>query len=150
MKGISRFVSTMGGAGLSPFMPGTVASFLTALIIAAGRYFIGKPSDIALLFLFSVPGTVLLVPYLKEKEKDDPSEVVIDEAVGMSITLLFCPLSIVWFAAGFSLFRFFDILKPFPLKLLEKLEGAVGVMADDIGAGMYASISLLFLRALFS
>lgn len=72
----------------------------------------------------------------------DSYRVVIDEVAGMAVTLLFMPLSPVTLAAGFVLFRFFDIIKPLGIRRLEKLKGGWGVMLDDVLAGVYANLVL--------
>ena len=78
-----------------------------------------------------------------ETEKElgkDPSVVVVDEMAGMTCSLLFLPKTlIVWFAA-FLLFRFFDILKPYPIRQLENIKGGWGIMLDDIGAGIFTAV----------
>jgi phosphatidylglycerophosphatase A len=68
--------------------------------------------------------------------------VVIDEVVGMLITLLFVPVGIAGAVAGFVLFRIFDVIKPFPAGQLEALHGGLGVMADDAMAAVYANLAL--------
>lgn len=69
--------------------------------------------------------------------KEDPKEVVIDEVAGQGIALLFCPLAWQWFVAAFILFRIFDVLKPWPVGWADKnLHGGVGIMADDVLAGL--------------
>ena len=70
--------------------------------------------------------------------KTDPPEVVIDEVAGFLLTMLLLPVSWQALVLGFFLFRFFDILKPFPIKRVERLGGALGIVADDLVAGMYA------------
>jgi phosphatidylglycerophosphatase A len=77
----------------------------------------------------------------------DPSIVVIDEMVGMWITLLFLPATPVAIAAAFVFFRFFDIVKPFPVARLERIGDGWGIMLDDVMSGVYANIAcrLLFL-----
>jgi phosphatidylglycerophosphatase A len=77
--------------------------------------------------------------------KKDPQHVVIDEVAGQLVTLIACP--IVWKAllAGFILFRVFDILKPPPIRSLEKLPEGTGIVVDDLGAGVYGSIVLQLL-----
>ena len=72
----------------------------------------------------------------------DPGPVVIDEVVGMLITLAFIPAGPAAAIAGFVLFRFFDVVKPFPADRLEQLHGGLGVMADDAMAAVYANLSL--------
>ncbi|HVW14449.1 MAG TPA: phosphatidylglycerophosphatase A [Mucilaginibacter sp.] len=72
----------------------------------------------------------------------DPSRVVIDEAAGMCITLLFIPVNIVHVLVGLVLFRFFDIAKPFFIKRMERLPGGWGIMLDDVLAGIYANVLL--------
>ena len=75
--------------------------------------------------------------------KKDPGCIVLDEIAGMAVTLSGVPPNFTSIIAGFVIFRFFDILKPWPLKNLEKIfKGGAGIVADDIGAGIYASIVL--------
>jgi phosphatidylglycerophosphatase A len=71
-----------------------------------------------------------------------PSKVVIDEAVGMWITMVLVPFSYLNLIIGFTLFRLFDIFKPLGIRNLEKLNGGLGVMADDVLAGIYANLVL--------
>jgi phosphatidylglycerophosphatase A len=75
----------------------------------------------------------------------DPGPIVIDEVVGMLITLAFVPVGLAGALAGFFLFRLFDVIKPFPADRLEKLHGGLGVMADDAMAAVYANASLRIL-----
>ena len=70
--------------------------------------------------------------------KKDPSEAVIDEVVGMGISLLFVPKSIALYIVAFLLFRFFDITKIYPIKKFEKLPGGWGIMLDDVVAGIFS------------
>jgi phosphatidylglycerophosphatase A len=79
----------------------------------------------------------------EQVEKDwgkDSSKVVIDEVAGMAITLLYAPHNLLYLFIGLTGFRFFDILKPFGIRNLEKIPGGMGVMADDILSGVYAFI----------
>jgi len=79
-------------------------------------------------------------------DRKDPNHIVIDEVAGQLVTLIACP--IVWqgLLAGFILFRGFDILKPPPLRSLERLPEGTGIVVDDLGAGVYALIALQLLR----
>src|SRR5687767_8925063 len=72
----------------------------------------------------------------------DPGPIVIDEVVGMLITLAFIPVGWSGALAGFVLFRIFDVVKPYPARALERLHGGLGVMADDAMAAIYANVSL--------
>ena len=78
----------------------------------------------------------------------DPGHVVIDEVVGMLITLAFVPVGWSAAAAGFVLFRIFDVIKPYPAGRFERLHGGLGVMADDVMAGVYANLALRLLMSL--
>lgn len=84
---------------------------------------------------------------LKEK---DPPKVVVDEVMGQLITFIFVPFTVSWkyLLAGFLLFRLFDIWKPYPIDLLQGLPGGLGICLDDILAGVYAGICLMFLYAI--
>jgi phosphatidylglycerophosphatase A len=81
----------------------------------------------------------------------DPSEAVVDEVMGQLIVFLFIPFTASWMliAAGFFLFRLFDIWKPYPVRTLEVLPGGLGICADDIVAGMYAGICLAAVNAIY-
>lgn len=83
--------------------------------------------------------------------RKDPGPVVIDEVVGQLITYLFVPFNSGWLLViiGFLLFRLFDIWKPYPIYRLEALESGLGIMADDVLAGVYAAIVLSILSGLF-
>ena len=75
----------------------------------------------------------------------DPGPVVIDEVLGMLVTLAFIPVGWSGALAGFFIFRVFDVIKPYPANRLEKFHGGVGIMADDAMAGVYANIALRLL-----
>jgi phosphatidylglycerophosphatase A len=81
--------------------------------------------------------------------KEDSGKIVIDEAVGQLITFLFLPLTMPILLTGFFLFRFFDIVKPFPIYHMEALEDGVGVTMDDVVAGIMANASLIILHIVY-
>lgn len=81
--------------------------------------------------------------------KIDPQEVVIDEVVGMAVTLAFVPLDLKTVGLGFLLFRIFDVAKPFPVRRFEKLRGGWGIVMDDVMAGIYANLSLQIIANFF-
>lgn len=72
----------------------------------------------------------------------DPSAVVIDEIVGLQVALFLVTPSLAHVAAGFVLFRFFDVVKPFPARRWERLPGGYGIVGDDLVAGLYGNLSL--------
>jgi phosphatidylglycerophosphatase A len=74
---------------------------------------------------------------------DDPKEVIIDECAGQIVSFLFIPLSVKTLVLGLCLFRFFDIVKPFPVYKMETLEGGLGITMDDVMAGILTNISML-------
>jgi phosphatidylglycerophosphatase A len=139
---LNRVVATVGGLGYLPFAPGTWASAFAAVVwyfISSGpkNYFI----EVSLLIISIVAGIYSSNKILEAHEKD-PSHIVIDELAGMWTTLLMIPAGFMNFAAGFILFRFFDIVKPFGIKRMENYENGYGIMLDDLLAGIYGNILL--------
>jgi len=100
-----------------------------------------------LLYEITLVGIFFLAVWISEKagmffgKKDDP-KIVIDEIMGFFITMLWVPRTALFIVAGFILFRFFDILKPFPIRRLEKVRGGFGVVLDDVMAGIFANVIL--------
>lgn len=151
---LSALIATVGGVGRMPQAPGTWGS-LAALPLAFALHGLGGFPLFAAatlgLFALGLWATNAYVAETGAGADADPSEVVIDEVVGMLVTLW--PLSLgLWmrgtdpwlfpwpgWVGGFLLFRFFDILKPPPIKRFERLPGAWGVMMDDVVAGLFAA-----------
>lgn len=139
-KRLGLLIATAGGVGYIPFAPGTFGSMAGVAIWAV------LPASplvqiIAIVGLFSLGswgGTVAEHHF----GRTDPSQVVVDEVVGMLITLLWNPVGWKGALAGFLLFRVADIVKPYPANRLEQLHGGVGVMADDAMAAVYANVAL--------
>jgi len=142
VKTMSRLISTFFGAGYFPFAPGTFASLETTLIYAfAGRRLPAVPYILVLAALFLI-GTVSADSYARVLKEKDPRPIVIDEVVGQGLALLACPPLWEWIAGGFILFRLFDVLKPWPIRRLERLPGGWGIMADDVLAGIFSALIL--------
>ena len=136
MKFFNYLVATALGSGYSPVAPGTAGSLLAVLIIYFLSPISGWVLSIAMLLLFFI-GVYSSTALEKDLGKD-PSKVVIDEVVGMGISLIFLPKNWMLFLAAFILFRLFDIFKPFPVNKMENLKSGWGIMMDDVVAGFYA------------
>lgn len=146
MDGILKFIATLGVIGYLPLAPGTFGTLFGFLAII-----ILKPSALLLgaIIVIAIPVGVIsshrAEALLREK---DSRRIVIDEFCGYFLSLLFIPFSYGASLAAFFLFRLFDILKPFPIRTLESsLRGGMGIMADDIMAGIYTNIILHILLA---
>lgn len=142
-------ISTFFGIGRLRPGPGTWGSLAAALIWFALSRWIPAPTQsfilpilIACVVLVGIPAATRVANVSGVK---DPQFVVIDEVAGQWITLLF--VSVTWktLLAGFILFRGFDILKPPPVRQLEKLPAGIGIVLDDVGAGVYAFIVMQLL-----
>jgi phosphatidylglycerophosphatase A len=138
-------VGTFFGTGFAPIAPATVASALfTALWWAAWTWLGPVPLWLhaALLVVVTVVG-IPIAQKLEDIHGEDPSLVVIDEVAGMLVTFLGVGSGLMGWVIGFFWFRFFDILKPLGVRRLEQLGGGggIGIMADDIGAGVQACLA---------
>jgi phosphatidylglycerophosphatase A len=146
----SRIINTVGSvfyAGYFPFAPATFASFvwLLAYLFIPGGEWLASP----IILVIVVPVAVYLSHEMERMHGADSSRIVIDEFAGMQVTFLMLDPSITIGAVGFCCFRFFDILKPFPINRSQRLRGGVGVVVDDLIAGLYARIVLMILIRAF-
>ena len=142
---VALILSMWFGAGLLPGMPGT---FGTAGAIPV--YLLSVNFDEVYQALFLLVIIILAIWSSGRCEgilgRTDPREIVIDEVAGFLLTLIFLPLTWVTVVAGFFLFRFFDILKPPPIRQIEKkLTKGFGIVLDDLAAGLYAHLCLRLL-----
>jgi phosphatidylglycerophosphatase A len=145
MKIIHTLIATAFGAGFSPFAPGTAGAIVACVIL----WFLEKlnwlttysPSFLILIIVCTGLG-VVSTNYLEKHWGKDPSKVVMDEVIGMWIAIAFIPFSYINILLAFILFRFFDIAKPLGIRKLEQLPGGIGVMADDVLAGIYSNLIL--------
>lgn len=132
------------GSGKAPKAPGTfgtLAAVIPVLLTAAMPYYMKALVFLALFFA----GTAAAQYHGLYTGVKDASEVVIDEIAAYYMIFLFFPVNLFSIIAGFILFRIFDIWKPWPIKKFETLEGGIGVMMDDIIAGIYSVICLAVL-----
>jgi len=133
-------IASFGGVGYAPFAPGTFGSVagLVLWALIPGTLVAQVASVGALFVLGSWSGSVAE----RHFGRTDPGQVVIDEVLGMMMTLFMNPVGWRGAAAAFLLFRLFDVVKPFPANRLERLHGGVGVMADDAMSAVYANLTL--------
>jgi phosphatidylglycerophosphatase A len=139
---VAVFIATVGYCGYFPVAPGTVGSaagLIFYLLVWWTQSPLVEVGLIAVLFAIGVWAGTASERYFGGI---DPGPVVIDEVVGMLITLAFIPVGLSGALAGFVLFRIFDVIKPYPANRLEALHGGLGVMADDAMAAVYANLSL--------
>lgn len=138
---IAVWIATVGGVGFSPWAPGTMGS-LVGLFIWVPIFYYGPSVAAGMFLVLVVLGTWASGHAAIALGQKDPSAVVIDEVVGMGVALWGAPLAPLWILAAFGFFRLWDIRKPYPLKGWERLPGGLGIMSDDIGAGIYAALCL--------
>ncbi len=137
---MKRFLVTLFGSffytGFFPFAPATFASMVWLLVwlFVPGGHWMAHWAVIAGL----IPVAIFLAHIMEKYYGEDAPCIVIDEVVGMQITLMLSTVSIKAGVAGFVLFRIFDIVKPFPAGRSQRLPGGLGVVIDDVLAGLYA------------
>ncbi len=129
------------GQVISPRRPGTFATIATLPLYLILRRL---PAPIYILFLAKLIALGVITSDIMEKQwGKDPSRVVIDEVCGLLVTLISRPKGFKEIALGTLLFRFFDIIKPFPVGIIDrKVKGGIGIMADDIAAGVISALIL--------
>jgi phosphatidylglycerophosphatase A len=142
-------LATGFGAGFSPIVPGTLGTLLAIPLY----YFISSISaplyEVTLVAFFFFSSWISNQAERYWGKKDD-RRIVIDEIMGFLVTMLWVPMSIPSVISGFVLFRFFDILKPFPIRHLERVKSGFGVVLDDVLAGIYSNIILHFILRFWS
>lgn len=137
---VALWVSTGLGTGYVPFAPGTFGSMLGLAVWGL------LPSSTAVqaIAIAVVMTTGVWSATLAERHfrSTDPSPVVVDEVLGMLVTLFLNPVGWAGVLFAFFLFRLFDVIKPYPANRFERLHGGLGIMADDFMAAVYANITL--------
>jgi phosphatidylglycerophosphatase A len=131
--------ATVGLAGLAPIAPGTMGA-LAALPLAPLFALMPPLLRVAVLVALTLGGWWASKVYMEHDPRDDPQEIVVDELAGCAIAIAVVPHDPFWVAVGFGLFRYLDIVKPWPVAWLGDRHGAFGVMADDIAAGIIGAI----------
>jgi phosphatidylglycerophosphatase A len=146
---LAVFLATAGYSGYFPVAPGTVGSAVGLLVYALVRW--AQSPLVELVVILGLFAAGVWAGTIAERYFGgiDPGPIVLDEVVGMLITLAFVPVGVTGAMSGFVLFRLFDVIKPFPSARLEKLHGGLGVMADDAMAAVYANLALRLVLMVF-
>lgn len=168
IRRFAELIATGLGAGYAPVAPATAGSAVALLIywalpfqgagdspaffwMIAGTFIVGTG---AAAVIIAPPPQPAGAPTLsgtagRSNDESDPGRCVIDEFAGMWTACIFLPVTWGWMLAAFTAFRALDILKPFGIRRIEKLPGALGVMADDVAAGLVAAAGLNAVRLIF-
>ena len=149
MTRVALLVATAGYVGYFPIAPGTAGSLAGLAVFAAVRRAESPAIELAVIAIVLMAGVWSAGVAERALETDDPGPVVIDEVLGMLITLALLPVSLAGMAADFVLFRISDIVKPYPASRLERLGGGMGIMLDDAMAGVYAYAALRLLMTVW-
>ena len=146
-RSLSRFIASVFGIGFLPFLPGTLGSVAGLLLYVFYLQRMGGGVFFGWLIGLGLVGLLASHKAIAGGKENDPSWIVIDETLGMVVSYSLIPARWPFLLLGFCLFRFFDIVKLFPINRLENLPGAFGVVLDDVGAGIYTNLLLqIFLR----
>ena len=159
----------MFGIGYFKYAPGTLASLVTCLffytLVKTGNFLLIYNYIIIILIFILIYSIIFIDKFSYKFKKKDPSEIVIDEFIGQSIPLVaiyFIPQSFfleylnpngrdLWYLSSFITFRLFDIFKPWPISIVDKkIKNGMGVMLDDIIAGVFSTIATIFIYILLS
>ena len=135
-------LATCAGVGYAPVAPGTAGSLVGLLVFAAVRGAGGGWLEAGAILVLLGAGIWGCGVAEQHFGRTDPGYAVIDEVVGMLVTLAFVPVGPGGVVVGFLLFRLFDIVKPWPARRFERLHGGLGIMADDVMAGVYGNLAL--------
>jgi phosphatidylglycerophosphatase A len=154
IKNFNLLLISLFKIGKIKFAPGSVASLMTCLFFLTLNYYLSFLLIFFITFIIFLYSLIAINNSYETFESSDPQEIVIDEFIGQMIPLLTIPIyetlyptSLHYYIiASFITFRFFDILKPFPINYIDNnTEGALGIMLDDIVAGFFSVILLIIL-----
>lgn len=133
-------IATLFGLGRVPFAPGTLGSLVALPIAWLAMSLGGMYVTLAVGAVIAVAGIWASEAYAVESGNADPSECIIDEVAGQIVACALAPLSLGGFALAFVMFRLFDISKLWPVSAAERLHSGIGIVADDVVAGLIAGI----------
>jgi phosphatidylglycerophosphatase A len=156
IKTLNKLFVTMFGLGKAPKIPGTFGSLATIIILYILFHISNLSSNLILigLIVIFIYSFFAVASYIEDIQNKDPKEVIIDEFIGQSIPIYLYEIShgteksaneaIIFYSICFILFRFFDIVKPFPVNYFDKnFKNSFGVIMDDVCAGFYVVLSLI-------
>ena len=163
IKNFNSLFVTMFNLGKIRFIPGTFGSLATTIVLYILFHILNVSSHVILIglviiFIYSFPA---VSSHIKENENKDPGEIIIDELIGQAIPIFAYEIShgtekspdeaLLFYCICFVLFRFFDIIKPFPVSFFDKnFKNSFGVIMDDVCAGLYVVLSLICFMVLSS
>jgi phosphatidylglycerophosphatase A len=141
---LALFFATCGFTGYSPIAPGTVGTAVAAIFYLLLGWAFGAENSLnfILITLLAAIGLGIWSADVVERveRKKDPGKINIDEFAGFFISVILLPHSRIWAIIAFFVFRFFDIVKPWPVRRMENIKGGFGIMLDDLVAGLYSLI----------
>ena len=151
MNNISKFIVTLFYIGLFPYIPGTVGSFFSFIFLIFICNFLSLNSLLFLFILIFIISYFSINSYIKNKYNKDPKEIVIDEFLGCFLIMLYIKyndyqniIPIIFYS--FILFRIFDVFKLYPANSIDKnMKNSIGVILDDIVAGLYTIFTLIII-----
>jgi phosphatidylglycerophosphatase A len=139
---LALLISTFGYVGFFPIAPGTAGSFAGLALYALVRWIDVPALELAAIVAVFATGVWAATRSEVLLGGTDPGPIVIDEVLGMLMTLAWLPLSMTGVVVGFFLFRVYDVIKPYPARRFEDAPGGWGVMLDDAMAGLYGQATL--------
>ena len=148
MARLIKLITSCFYLGFIPAAPGTFGS-----LFGLGIYFLIYGNNLFYLIvtlLFALLGFLTCPTAVKIFGQKDPGRVVIDEAAGLLVAFFLIPPQLFYLITGFLLYRFFDIVKPYPLRKLERINSPAAIMLDDLGAGIYTNLLLQCLHFLIN
>lgn len=148
LRWVFEAIATGGFVGRFPFAPATAGSAVACLIFYFLPFTGGSTWFFALIGVITFVG-VIAADRIRAIGDEDPRRAVIDEFAGMWVTCVFLPQTVSWVIAAFVMFRFLDIVKPWPIRRFERLPGGFGIVADDMAAGLIGAVLLNGGRLLF-
>ena len=163
IKTFNTLFVTMFGLGKVNKIPGTLGSLATVIILYIFFHILDLSSNVILISLITIfiYSFSAVASHIKDSDNKDPKEIIIDEFIGQSIPIYLYEIShgiekspdeaLIFYSVSFVLFRFFDISKPFPVSFFDKnFKNSFGVIMDDVCAGFYVVLSLIFFVVLSS